>query len=169
MKTKKTIWSNINLDLKDWDFSEEEYERGEKFTEDEKWELVEEMNAEYLDDERINLDIETEEDIIAIGDLGLWHGRVSAYKEILGRNISEILYCDEPYAEWYVDGYGNLRGTMIHHDGRNYILYREWRKGLSSEQKENFLEKIYRGKATKKDVSRYTTALGKYVRRAYGY
>ena len=162
---KHVIWGNINLNINDWDFSEEERE----LTDEQKYEAMEEMNAEYLEDERLNLDIETEEDIIDIGDLGLWHGRVSAYEEILGRNISEILYCEEPYAEWYVDGYGNLRGTMIHHDGRNYILYREWRKGLSSEQKENFLEKIYRGKATKKDVSRYTTALGKYVRKVYGF
>ena len=166
---KITIWSNINLDIDNWDFSEEEREYGEALTDEQKWEVMGEVNEEYLEDERCNLNINTEEDIIAIGDLGLWHGRVSAYKEILGKNISEILYCDEPFAEWYVDGYGNLRGTMIHHDGTNYILYREWRKGLSSEQKENFLEKIYTGKATKKDVSRYTTALGKYVRKVYGF
>lgn len=41
-----------------------------------------ERNSEYLDDERMNLDIQLDKPILVIVDLGLWNGRYSGYKEI---------------------------------------------------------------------------------------
>lgn len=59
--------------------------------------------------------------------------------------------------------------TGHHHDGTDYVLYRMWKEGLSTEQKDNFLDKIWRGKATMKDVSRYTRRLGDVIGKIYGW
>ena len=49
------IWSNVHLDLDDWrDFLMENYP---ELPEDKLYEKMHELNAEYLDDERRNLDI----------------------------------------------------------------------------------------------------------------
>ena len=77
---KKVIWSNYNLDYEDWkDFFDDEYP---DLDEDKRIDLMYELNNVYLDDERMNLDIPVSEEIIVLGDLGLWNGRKSGYKEI---------------------------------------------------------------------------------------
>ena len=79
---KHIIWGNMDLGtLEDWaDFIQfQEEENGIVFEdEDEKWEAIYEMNAQYLEDERMNLGgLEKKFDgkIIAIANLGLWNGR----------------------------------------------------------------------------------------------
>lgn len=166
---KHIIWSNQNINVEDWqDFLDECYP--DVTDEFDKYNLCAEMNDEYLYDERANLDIDLDDEIIVIGDLGLWHGRVQGYKIIKSGNIKDCLYtsdCD--YVTWYVDGKMNLRFSGAHHDGNNYYLYRTWRENLSDTQKENFLEKIYMGKATKNDISRYTKRIGDKVCAVYGW
>lgn len=159
------IWSSdVNID--DWrDFISKEY--GE-VSEDELYRLAEEMNAEYLEDERMNLDIRVSEGIVCIGDLGLWNGRRTGYK-LIGDNISKCLYSDEECLEWYVDEYGDLRCTASHHDGTNYFLYRKWKKNISESRKEWLLDLIYEGKATKKDISSCTSRLGDEIADIYGF
>ena len=44
----------------------------------------------WLDDERMNLNVQVDGVIIAFGDLGLWRGRRQGY-QILGSNIADIL------------------------------------------------------------------------------
>lgn len=84
---KKVIWSNYNLDYEDWkDFFDDEYP---DLDEDKRIDLMYELNNEYLDDERMNLDIPVSEEIIVLGDLGLWDGRKSGYKEIHGHSVKD--------------------------------------------------------------------------------
>ena len=65
-----TIW-NSEIDLKDWeDFRKEEHPELEMDSL-EWYKTVSEMNNAYLDDERMNLAIETKGEILAIADLGL--------------------------------------------------------------------------------------------------
>lgn len=74
------IWSNINLDLDDWrDDLKEEYP---DYTDDELYREMVETNSYYLEDERVNLNVEVGEPILVIADLGLWNGRHQGYKEI---------------------------------------------------------------------------------------
>ena len=95
------IWSNENLDYEDWrEFLEEEYP---ELTEAQRVELMYEMNADHLDDERVNLDIQLSRPILVIGDLGRWNGRVMGYKEIPSGNIRDCLYSDTDYSTWYMD------------------------------------------------------------------
>ena len=172
MKTKNIIWSNIDTNEIDQIAAmlmEEAGSFGDPITEDEALRRAYDLHWEYLEDERLNLSIQTDGDIVVIADLGLWNGRRQGYKTI-GRNVKDCLsFTDGDYAEWYVDGYGNLRGTEIHHDGTNEYLYRELKPSLSDQQKENFLDLVYRGKATSDLISRYTRSLGKRVCKVYGW
>lgn len=119
--------------------------------------------------ERHNLNIALPEEIIAIANLGLWSGRHVGCKETHNTNIADCLECLEDYDTFYVDDLGDFRHESIHHDGRNYILYRQWREGLSDTQKENFIEKVLYGKVTRRDINRYTIRLGDKIAKVYGW
>ena len=175
---KYIIWQDTNFmtdeQIKQWEndirimCEEEGEEVPEGYAMNER---IEEDNFIFLDDERINLGaINLPESILCVADLGLWNRRVGGYREI--EDLSEVLYSTVngiSYCEWYVDQYGNLRGTEAHHDGTNHYLYRMWKPETSDEQRENLLEKIYDGKATTADISRYTVRLGDYIGAIYGW
>lgn len=163
---KHMIWSNINLKLEDWqDYLKEcEEERGEEYTEDEKWDAVNELNDSYLGDERMNLDIDVEGKIIAIASMGLWTGRVSGYKVI--NKLPDILYSECDYSEWYVEG-NKVLFTGHHHDGTNYVEYRILRGDKDSDK---FLAKLYNNEEITKGVMQYyTRPLAPYIKKVYGW
>ena len=165
---KHIIWSNLDLNLEDWkDFLEEEYP--DVTDEYKQFNLVSELNDEYFGDERKNLNVHTDGRIIAIANLGFWNGTRMGYK-LLDHNVKDCLQfekdCD--YAEFYCDCY-DLHSTQHHHDGSHCITYREFRPGITSDQADNFCWKLYEGKATQKDITRYTRSLKPYVNKVYGW
>ena len=161
------IWSNYDLDYEDWrDDLEAEYP---ELTEDQRIALMYEINGDYLDDERTNLNIQLSQPILVIGDLGLWYGRQSGYKEIESGNIRDCLYADTDYSTWYVDKLGDLRCDAIHHDGTNHYLYRAYKDGVRESQIDLLKDKLYRGIATRADVTRITRRLGDDIARVYGF
>ena len=122
----------------------------------------------WFDDERGNLDsVDEHSGLIAIADVGRWNGRCSGYKEV--KNLADVLYSDCDYEKVYVDSNGDLRKDESHHDGSNSILYRYWKDGLTEEQRENFLSKIYNGECTQKDITRYTRKAGLGIANAFGW
>ena len=164
---RHVIWSNYDLDYEDWrDDLEAEYP---ELTEDERIALMYEINGDYLDDERVNLNIQLSQPILVIGDLGLWYGRRSGYKEIESGNIRDCLYADTDYSTWYVDRLGDLRCDAIHHDGTNHYLYRVYKSGITEAQKTRLKDKIYDGTATDRDIDRHTKRLGDEIGRVYGW
>lgn len=173
---KHIIWSNYNLNLDDWmegikeilDLNGIDYsDWPESKFEDEMWIL----NREYFYDEQANLNIPTEGRIIEIADVGLWDGRRVGYKLLNEYNIRACLNLKRgcEYGEWWVDSHNNLRSSQTHHDATHYILYREVKPEISSDQLDNFCWKLYRGKATSKDITKYTRSLGKRVKNVYGW
>ena len=115
---KHIIWSNYNLDLDDWrDDLRAEYPDK---TENELYEIMCETNDQYLEDERVNLDIQLPESILLIADLGRWNGRFPGYGEIRSGNIKDCLQTSMDYATFYVDKLGDLRCDAVHHDGINH-------------------------------------------------
>ena len=89
---KHLIWSNYALDYEDWRVDlEADYP---ELSEDDRMALMYEINSDYLDDERVNLNIQLDQPILIIGDLGLWTGRHIGYKEIESGNIRDCLYSD---------------------------------------------------------------------------
>ena len=162
---RHVIWSNRNLDINDWkDFLEEEYP--EVTDEYEQYNLIEDMNMRYLEDERYNLSEKVDGRILVIADLGLWDGRRQGYK-ILDNTISDILYDrDGEYLEWYGDGY-NIKATVSHHDGTNFYEYRVIREDRNIE---NLLDAIYNGEEiNRKKLNYYTKSLYPYIAKIYGW
>ena len=161
------IWSNYDLDYEDWrDDLEAEYP---DLTEGERIALMYEINGDYLDDERMNLDVQLSQPILVIADLGLWHGRRMGYKEIASGRISDCLYSDTDYSTWYVDRLGDLRCDAIHHDGTNHYHYRTYKPGVRQSQIEKLKEKLYFGTATRADITRITRRLGDDIAKVYGF
>ena len=130
-KYKHLIWSNTDLNYEDWRADlESEYP---ELSEDERMERMYEINADYLDDERMNLNITLGMPILIIADLG------------------------------------DLRCDADHHDGSNHYLYRVYKDGVSETQMDNLKDKIYRGVATRTDITRITRRLGDDIGRVYGW
>lgn len=165
--TDHIIWSDYHLDLEDW--RESLLELYPHYSEDELYEKMYDSNAINLDDERYNLDIQLSAPILVIGDLGLWNGRRTGYKEINSGNVRDCLYSDTDYTTWYVDKNGEFRCDAIHHDGTNHYRYRAYRDGVSDEQIEDLKEKIYFGVATEKDIEKVTRRLGDDIGQVYGW
>ena len=170
-KKRHIIWSNVDLNLDDWkDDLLEWYDNGdEEVSEQDLYALMCQANNDYLDDERMNLNVRLNNPILVIGDFGLWNGRFSGYKEINSGMISECLYDEADYIEWYVDDLGDFRADAHHHDGTNHYLYRVWKDGTTDYQRENLKDKIYRGKATRADITRLTKRLGDEIANVYGW
>ena len=76
--------------------------------------------------------------IVAIADLGLWNGRKPGLKFF--NSLEEIIYHMCTYDSWelYIDRY-QLRGIGHHHDGTNYILFKELKSNVDSDSMENDL------------------------------
>lgn len=166
-KYKHLIWSNTDLNYEDWRADlESEYP---ELSEDERMERMYEINADYLDEERMNLNITLGMPILIIADLGLWDGRHSGYQEIASGNIKDCLDTNADSAAWYVDHLGDLRCDADHHDGSNHYLYRVYKDGVSETQMDNLKDKIYRGVATRTDITRITRRLGDDIGRVYGW
>ncbi|MBR0162424.1 MAG: hypothetical protein IJQ02_14240 [Oscillospiraceae bacterium] len=161
------IWSNYALDYEDWRVDlEAEYP---DLTEDQRIALMYEISGDYLDDERANLNIQLSHPILVIGDLGLWNGRKSGYKEIASGNIRDCLYSDTDYSTWYVDKQGDLRCDAVHHDGTNHYLYRSYKDGVRDSQINLLKDKLYNGTASRADITRITRRLGDEIARVYGF
>ena len=164
---RHTIWSSY-IDIEDWrdDYAEylEEFEGISEpaFTDDELWQYATVVNADYLDDERANLDIKLRAPIIVLGDLGFWFGRRDGYQIIETGNIADCLYSEDPICEWYVDEHGDLRCDSAHHDGRDHLLYRVVREKYADE-----IEEILEDPDA--DIMQYTEPLGEHIAAVYGW
>lgn len=120
----------------------------------------------WLDDERENLNIQLENPILVIADLGLWNGRKQGYKIIESGNIKDILYDECDYVKWYSDGH-NIKAIASHHDGTNYYEYREIR---DMDNIRNLLELIYCGKKiSRSKLNYYTKSIHPHVAEIYGW
>lgn len=137
----------------------EYFEATEEFAKEEDYDVYDLLESAwedlfYSNDERA--------DIIVIGDLGFWDGRAVGYKEL--SNMQDCFRGDCDFSTWFIDEHKNLRYEGMHHDGTNHYLYRRWKDGLSWEQKDNFMYKLVTGKATSRDVTRYTKAIGSEIK-----
>lgn len=163
----KTVWSNRYEDIEELvkDLGQEY----PGYSEDELYQLANELNSDYLMDERINLRKTFCTEIVGLADIGRWNGRVSGYKEF-GNELSECLYPgrDAEICHWFCDDY-NFKCDEWHHDGCNHITYRLRRPDITDSQWEHFLDKLYYNTASDRDIRRYTVSLRPYVAEVYGW
>lgn len=165
---KHLIWTS-ECDFEDWeaDLQEEHPD----YDDDQLRDLMYRTNAEYLADERVNLNIPLGQIILVVADIGSWNGRYPGYREITSGNIRDCLYPgrDDLDNTWYVDEHGDLRCEAVHHDSANYLLYRVWKPSVSDVQADLLKSKIVNGTFTRADITRYTSRLGDYIGEVYGW
>lgn len=172
---KRMIWdSRPDLSKEDIayiraDMKEMEVEGADSLTDEEvEAYYLNNINPDYYDGERSNLDRELPGTVIAIADLGLWQGRRSGYR-ILGSNLNDVLLSHVNGASElsvYGDGY-NIRADEAHHDGTNHYMYRMMIPGKDASP---LLNALYEGKDVPKAMlNRYTRSLYPYVARVYGW
>lgn len=122
------------------------------------------IDVEY-EDEQCNLNKELDGRVLAIVSVGRWNGRKSGYK-ILSRNLNSILDnigCDE--FRVYADKY-NVKADGYHHDGHNFVEYRELREDRNYQ---NLLDKLYSGvEVSRQEINYYTKSLRSKIKEVYG-
>ena len=151
------------------EFIREEYPDIEENS-NEWWEIVSEEQGFLYEEELLNLST-VEGDFIALADVGRWNGRHIGYKEIgytsLDEAVKELNHRD------YIDITFGIEDDFVyeghHHDATNYITLREWRKGLSDEAKERFLDKVYYNEVTEKEIRWYTKSIANKVNKVFGW
>lgn len=171
---KRIIWTN-EVDISDEAIAAfrednadliEEWFGGETPTDSQIIDEIYRDNELWFDDEKANLNISADHQIVCIGDLGLWHGRVSGYR-VLGTNINDIFGTTSgDYITFYADAY-NVHCDDAHHDGTNHYLYRELVG--TKENCDRLLDAIYEGKASREMIRRYTRSILPYVAKVYGW
>lgn len=168
---KHIIWTNDPYEIDMDAYAKELCEANEWDCSDEKaMDIAYECLDDDLDAERANLNITLHDRIIMIGNIGLWDGNYHGYNDThCGNNIRDCLYSSCDYVTWYCDRLGDLRAEEVHHDGRNYILYRVWKRDVTETQKERLLDRILDGTATRRDITRYTERIGDYIGSVYGW
>lgn len=168
---KHVIWSS-EINIEDWkDFFEEERaqlieEYDTDPSEDELLERAYDLNNTYLEDERDNFS-KIYGTFIAFADVGTWRGVRKGHKLFENTTMDKILYSigdSIQDVEWFVDRY-DLKSIQRHHDGRNYITFREAKDCVP----DIFWDKLENGNLTKKDISRYTKSLKHYAKEIYGW
>ena len=170
--TKKhtTIWKSYGMySLEEMEHAEQSAkERLEEFedTTTDVYDAIYEDIDMWFDDERLNLSKKLDGRILAIANMGLWNGRKAGYK-ILGHNLNEVLTstigCDEK--EVYCDAY-NVYAEGYHHDGRNYVEFREIREDRDINR---LLDKIYNNEeVTRREINYYTKSLRPYIKEIFG-
>lgn len=135
MTEKINIWNN-NFDtieeIVDDMKHEEEYEDwddSQMF-----WEEAYGINNEYLNDEKVLLDIELDQPIIAAADLGSWNGHSIRIGTSFGSNVRDIFKAmrNPDYIEcsFFIED-RNVFFEGSHHDGRNRVMFRKLKKGVN--------------------------------------
>lgn len=166
------VWQDaIYEDEADWEY---DYEQWKEDGGDASTTIDEFIQTEvdyYFEDEYCNLNQEVSNGIICIADMGLWNGRRLGFKENDLDNIRECLRnAGEGYKRFYVEN-GDFKAEVSHHDGTNRILFREWRDGISDNQKERLRDALYMNRADEADtlIKRYTKGLGRRIAEIYGW
>lgn len=165
---KNIIWTS-DFNVEDFDLDADFYWKDPgSWTEDEKWKYCNELNDEYLYDERANLrECKAPYGILAIIDQGLWDGRRTVYRFIDSTSVAACLTWID--GEYYCDSY-NFRATIKHHDGINHITYRALKMGVTRRLQDRIWDCQIAGKTlTKSDISKYTTSLQPQIADVYGW
>lgn len=163
-----TIWTNDPDDVEALmeDYNAECDDESEQLD----YEQAADLNEEYRLDEIANLESANGGEILAAADLGLWNGRRSGYKTI--GKLTDVLrdLPDYPaYIRFYVDENGEFCGRFSHHDGTNYVTYRERRPDCSDEDWDALTDAIYNNEEYSNLLELCTMKLGPKIQKVYGW
>lgn len=162
--TKHIIWTS-EINTEDWtDFLEEEGINDHNSPE--AFERINEYNWDSIGDEKSNIDIDTPENLFAVGTLGLWNGNFIVVRE-LDDNVNSIFELADGYddATFYIED-EELHAELKHHDGTNYLMVREWADDNRFEELE---EMILDGEDVKDFIEENSKPVAPRVNEVYGW
>lgn len=168
VKTKKHIIFTTDYNEDDYKEAYEEWLEMNKYTPEDRSleEYIQDSIGIWAEDEYANLKKDCG-DIICIADLGLWNGRHSGYKlnkKGILNAIFDMIHADD--YEVYVEG-NDIKATVHHHDGTNYLIFREVRKDRNIQK---LCDMLYDGEEiTRQMISSYTKPLGNVVKDIFGW
>lgn len=157
------IWTN-EVDYDDWkDDLKEYYPDEEGYDDDYRMNAMYEINNDYLDDEKANLNKELGVNLVMIGYLSLWDGNRTGWKHINGTNLNDIFQgtCGD-YITWYVNEEGDICCDDCHHDGTNHYVYRAIKNDITDWEFDELMDEG-------KKIDDLTEKLGHYVKEIYGW
>lgn len=123
-----------------------------------------------LDDEKLNLNLPLERDVLVIKTINRWNG-TSVCCSIINRNtIGDLLERFFDGNSYYVEAdTGDLVGEAYHHDGTNYYRFHEISADALNDDVDDLAYKIDTGAEYADDLSRLTKTLGGRIAKVYGW
>ena len=162
-----TIWQNtaaeIDAILEDMNANREAGEPEYTFCD------AAEVCDSYLEDEKCNLSGIKTNEIVCLAEIGRWNGTVSGWKEL--KSIDACFDCvteDCDTVCFFCDK-EDFRAVGYHHDGYNRYLFRERRDGITAEQWELFVDKLYNFKLCDATIEKYTQSISPKIAAVYGW
>jgi hypothetical protein len=154
---------------------------------DEKWE--EEYKAEHpeasdeevmrafadecsvsFDDEKLNLNIPIERDVLVIKTLNRWDGQTIWCSRISRATIGDLLERFMDGNSFYVESdTGDMVGEAYHHDGTNYYRFREISADALHDDIADLVYKIEEGEDYAEDLAKLTKSFGGRIAKVYGW
>lgn len=163
---KNVIWSNVDIDLKNWEevFAEFEEENHCVLSLRDKIDLVDAYLTMFKEDEQMKLNIELSTDLIDIHDDPYGY----SVSMINSRNIKDIFTTASGSAEWYSDGQ-NINCSEILEGGIYKHNYRAIRPGYNAT---DVISKLFAAETTDdfdSVIYRYTRSIYPAVASVYGW
>lgn len=164
----KTYGMYSSDEMKSAEDAEREYfaEEGIEPTDEQIYDGVTDHINLWYEDEECNLNRELDGRVLAIASVGRWNGRRTGAL-ILSRNLREVIGNHNKWDEFkvYADRY-NVRAIGCHHDGTDYVEYRELREDRNYNK---LLKKLYNNEeVSREEINYYTKSLRSKVREIYG-
>ncbi len=165
-----------NKKLMVWtDQYDEEWEKAYKAdypeaTEDELSEAWYEQAAVSFDDEKTNLRIPIDQDVMVIKTINRWDGQTIWCSRITRATIGDLLERFMDGNSFYVESEtGDLVGEAYHHDGTNYYRFREISADAPHDDVADLVYKIEEGEDYAADLARLTKPFGGRIAKVYGW
>ena len=151
-KKVNVIYSDI-YDEKDYDEGFKEYCEDNGLNEEKTdiYDYIHDSLRDWLECEHVNLDKPCGT-IIAIANLGLWNGRRSGYGIIRVGKVNGIFSISGHYdnVTFYCDRY-NVKAELYHHDGVNYIEFREVKENVNPQP---LLDRLFKQEEVTRELIR---------------
>lgn len=163
---KLMIWSD-QYDEK-W---EEEYKAEHPDASDEEvmQAFAEECSISF-DDEKLNLNIPIERDVLVIKTINRWDGQTIWCSRISRATIGDLLERFMDGNSFYVESdTGDMVGEAYHHDGTNYYRFREISADALHDDIADLVYKIEEGEDYAEDLAKLTKSFGGRIAKVYGW
>lgn len=123
-----------------------------------------------FDDEKLNLNIPIERNVLVIKTINRWDGQTIWCSRISRATIGDLLERFMDGNSFYVEpDTGDLVGEAYHHDGTNYYRFREISADALHDDIADLVYKIEEGEDYAEDLAKLTKSFGGRIAKVYGW